>query len=103
MRHLQYVNADVDHRAASLKLLSAEDAPVVHPPPPQCMAPNVKDVPELSVIAEPLDHLRIRVVSELKTGGQFLSRLLRGRDHLLALAGVHRHRLFDDDMGAGGE
>ena len=101
MRHFDHVHSDVDHRPAALELLSPENAPVGNAAAAQCLAFHEHDVSKLPLIASADDELRGGVIAELKTAHEFLFRLLRGLDHLLALGRIHGHRFFGDDMRAG--
>ena len=95
------VDADVDHRAAALKFLLAEDAPVRDAAAAEGLAFDEHDVADVTGGFGARKHLADGMIAILETDGELAVVGLRGVDHLLAFGGIHGHRFFRDGVAAG--
>ena len=99
--HFQSVHTDVDHRAATLEVLLAEDAPVGNTTATQGLDACELDVTKDTFVVHPTHVLALAGEAVLETDGQFLLGSFGRSDHLLAFKGTHGHGLFNQDMTAG--
>ena len=95
------VDADVDHRAATLEFLLSEDAPVRDAAAAEGLAFDEHDVADVTGGLGAHKHLANRMITILETDGELAVVGLRGVDHLLAFGGIHGHRFFRDGVAAG--
>ena len=100
VRHLGDVDTDVDHRSAALQILAAEHAPVGDAAPTQRLHANVLDVAEYSGVRLVFKDGGLGIKTPLEADDEMLAGLFGSIDHRLAFGGIHRHRLFDDDVQA---
>ncbi|MPN04328.1 hypothetical protein SDC9_151565 [bioreactor metagenome] len=66
-------------------------------------AARIIDVSEFSGVDEVLHRPRLRVKTVAEVDSELAAELFRGVEHLLRLGGVHRHRLFAEDVRPGFE
>ena len=97
--HFDHVDADVDHGAAALKGLLAEDAPIGDAAAAEGLALHEHNFAEFAFIAGLDQELRAGVEAVLEADGEFFLFLRGGVDEFLAFFGEHCHGLFGGGVG----